>query len=218
MRYDIFSSCRTNTPRMKSSCAKILFLCSVLIGSRAALGQDYIPIFSRDYGSRLSVEVDPITFLLKGYSLHVRYQPMFTDQFLIGIGTYAMNLPEHIVHLRPANRDKGWDVRIRSAYFVTGEFYAKQANHGWFIGEQIGFQSFKISNNAEVRGKASFNNLLLMTYAGYSWHPYKGSFFVKPWVGLGFTEMVDGINKVDDLTYDVGPLFPFFTVHLGYTF
>lgn len=190
----------------------------MLASSRASIAQDYIPIFSRDYSSRLSFESDPMTFLLKGYSLHVRYQPMFTDRFLIGVGTYAMDLPEIILNLNRENRDEGWDVRIRSAYFVTVEFYAKKANHGWFIGEQIGFQSFKVANNAEVRGTASFNNLLFLTHLGYSWHPYKGSFFVKPWVGLGLSEMVDGTNRVGGVFYDSGPWFPFFTVHVGYTF
>lgn len=196
----------------------LLLLFVVLASSRAAFAQDYIPIFSRDYSSRLSIELDPLTFLSKGYSLHVRYQPMFADRFLIGLGTYAMELPEPMLDMNRNNRDKGWNARIRSAYFVTAEFYAKRANHGWFLGEQIGFQSFKVSNNKEVGSTASFNNLLLLTHVGYSWHPYKGSFFVKPWIGLGFTEMIDGTNEVGELAYDTGPWFPFFTVHLGYTF
>lgn len=202
---------------MYSRFLNLLLLCSVLTCSQT-FAQDYIPIFSRDYSSRLSVETDPTTFLLNGYSLHVRYQPMFTDRFLVGLGTYAMDLPELILNLNRENRDEGWDVRIRSAYFVMGEFYVKRANHGWFIGEQIGFQSFKVTNNAEVRGSASFNNLLFLTYAGYSWHPYKGSFFVKPFVGVGLSEMVDGTSEVGGISYDAGPLFPLLTVHLGYTF
>lgn len=203
---------------MNSRLFTLLLVCVTLTSSRATLAQDYIPIFSRDYSSRLSVEVDPMTFLLKGYSFHVRYQPMFTDLFLIGIGTYAMDLPEAILNMNRENRDEGWEVRIRSAYFVIAEFYPKRANHGWFIGEQIGFQSLKVTNNREVRGATSFNNLLFVTHVGYSWHPYKGSFFVKPWIGLGFSEMIDGTNAVGNNAYDVGPWFPFFTVHFGYTF
>jgi hypothetical protein len=181
-------------------------------------GQDYIPIFSRDYSSRLSVEIDPMTLLFKGYSLHVRYQPMFSERLLLGVGTYALDLPQFIVDLNRDNRDKGWDARIRSAYFVTGEFYPKKANQGWFIGEQIGFQSYKVSNNNEAGGSANFNGLLLMTFTGYSWHPYKGSFYIKPWIGLGYLTKVDGVSRLGSLRYDVGPLFPFFTFHAGYTF
>lgn len=183
-----------------------------------ASAQDYIPIFSRSYSSRLSLEIDPVTFLLKGYSLHVRYQPMFSERLLIGVGTYALDLPETIVDLNKDNRDRGWNARIRNAYFLYGEYYPRKANNGWFLGEQIGFQRYKVTNESEAGGTASFNTILLMTYAGYSWHPYKGAFYIKPWVGLGFTEKIDGINRTGSAKYDVGPLFPFFTFHAGYTF
>ena len=191
---------------------------SLIINIQKAFGQDYIPIFSQDYSSRLSFEIDPLTFLYRGYSLHVRYQPMFSKRALIGGGTYAMDLPQQYVNLNRLNRDEGWNVRIRSAYFVTVELYATQANQGWFIGEQIGFQSFKISTDEEISGSANFNNLLLLTYGGYSWHPYKGSFYLKPWIGLGYTDKVDGVNKVGSKRYSIAPLFPFFTFHAGYTF
>lgn len=194
-------------------------LSSIIFASTPSVfGQDYIPIFTKSYSSRLSLEIDPVTFLLKGYSLHARYQPMFSERLLIGVGTYALDLPDAIVDFNKDNRDKGWEARIRNAYFLYGEFYPGKANHGWFIGEQIGFQSYKVSNETEVSGTTSFNTILLMTYAGYSWHPYKGSFYIKPWIGLGFTEKIDGINQVGGLKYEVGPWFPFFTFHAGYTF
>lgn len=198
-----------------------LFLCiSFFVAGMSpfALSQDYIPIFSRDYGSRLSVEIDPVTFLLRGHSLHVRYQPMFSEHVLIGIGVYAMDLPDLYIDGNPNNRARGWQARIRSAYFLHGELYAKDANDGWFVGEQIGFQSFKVSNNQEVRGSASFNTVVALTYAGYSWHPYKGSLYIKPWIGLGVTGKIDGVNRVGAMAYDVAPLFPFFSFHVGYTF
>lgn len=191
---------------------------AILSGIPKTFAQDYIPIFSQDYSSRLSFEIDPVTFLLKGYSFHVRYQPMFDQRFLIGGGAYALDLPPQYVNLNDRNRNEAWDVRIRSAYILTGEFYPKKANWGWFVGEQIGFQSFRASTEREVRGSASFNNIIFMTYAGYSWHPYKGSFYLKPWVGLGLTDKVDGVNEVGSMKYDIAPLFPFLTFHAGYTF
>ena len=217
MRYNIFGFCAKDA-EMILRCVRVLQVCLAMAFAQNAYTQDYIPIFSHDYSSRLSVEIDPVTFILKGHSFHLRYQPMFTEKFLIGIGAYAMNLPEPVLNMNSENRDKGWEVRIRSAYLLYGELYPKRANHGWFIGEQIGFQSFRVSNDREESGFAEFNSVLLMTYVGYSWHPYKGSFYIKPWIGLGLSEKVDGINTVGTLRYDVGPLFPFFTVHMGYTF
>ncbi|MEX1239284.1 MAG: hypothetical protein WEB30_06190 [Cyclobacteriaceae bacterium] len=204
---------------MKSLAAVLLVFVVTFTAPSKIFGQDYIPVFSQDYGSRLSVEIDPIAFLYKGYSFHLRYQPMFSEKFLVGLGAYALNLPETMVDFNSSNRDLGWDVRIRSAFFLYGELYAKGANDGWFIGEQVGFQSFKVSIERESGGSTSFNNLLLMTYLGYSWRPYKGSFYIKPWIGLGFAEKVDGINRVrGSIEYDISPLFPYFTFHAGYTF
>ena len=213
-----FLSYRTNALDMIRKSTIILVLCLLAISVIRASGQDYIPIFTRDYASRLSIEVDPVAYLMKGYSLHVRYQPMFSDRFLIGLGAYAMDLPEYFLNANATNRDKGWEVRIRNAYLLYGEFYPRRANYGWFIGEQIGFQGFRASNNREVQGSTTFNNVLLMTYIGYSWHPYKGSFYLKPWVGAGFTQKIDGTNRIGSLKYEVGPWIPFAALHIGYTF
>lgn len=182
------------------------------------LAQDYAPAIPDAYRSRISLEVDPLTFILKGYSFHVRYQPMFSERFLIGLGTYGMDLPDQMIDLNGLNRDQGWEVRIRNAWLLYAEWYANEANNGWFIGEQIGFQSFNVSLDREVSGSTQFNNLLIMTYGGYSWHPYKGSLYIKPWIGLGYTDKVDGVNEVGPMTYHVGPLSGFFTFHVGYVF
>jgi hypothetical protein len=185
---------------------------------RKLCAQDYIPIFSQDYSSRLSLEIDPATFILRGYSFHIRYQPMVSKRLLIGVGTYAFDMPQPLINLNGMNKDEGWKVKVRNAYSLYGELFFKEANYGWFIGEQVGFQRFRVSNNKEAAGPAKFNCLVLMTYLGYSWHPYKGSFYIKPWVGLGYTSRVDGTNTVGSMRYDIAPLIPFFTFHIGYTF
>jgi hypothetical protein len=196
----------------------VVFFMTADVGVRKVFSQDYISIFSQDYTSRLSLEIDPVSFVYKGYSLHFRYQPMFSQRFLIGAGTYAMDLPEMFVNMNGENRDEGWRVRIKSAYLMYGELYFKEANHGWFFGQQLGFQAFKVSNNREVSGSARFNNIVVMASLGYSWHPYKGPFFIKPWAGIGFTDKVDGVNRIKGLKYDIASLFPFFTFHAGYNF
>jgi hypothetical protein len=169
--------------------------------------------------TEIAIETDPSTFLLKGYSFHLRIKPADCEKFLIGAGTYGLDLPEMMVDLNKDNRDEGWDVRIRNAYSLFGEFYFKKANHGWFIGEQAGMQNFNVTNDNEGTGdKARFSNLLLMTYLGYSWHPGKGAFYIKPWAGLGYTRKISGSTDVGTMRYDVAPIFPFVTFHVGYTF
>ncbi len=209
----------TRTLNMKFPLVVLLTIVTSFFGTGQILfAQEYIPIFSQNYSSRLSIELDPTTFLLSGYSFHLRYQPMFSERLIIGGGTYGLDLPELFANLNNENRDKGWQARIRSAYAIYGEMYLTKANLGWFVGEQIGFQNFSVSNDREVSGATRFSNMLFMTYVGYSWHPYKGSFYIKPWAGLGITGKVDGISKIGDMKYDISPLFPFMSVHIGYSF
>jgi hypothetical protein len=169
--------------------------------------------------TKFSIETDPSTFALKGYAIHIRIQPASCKRFLIGAGSYGLTLPDKMVDLNKNNRSEGWDVKIKSAYALYGEYYFKEANRGWFVGEQVGLQNFKISNDQEQSAVAAdFRNLLLLTYIGYSWHPYKGRFYIKPWAGLGYTNKITGSTTVGTKVYDVAPLFPFVTFHVGYTF
>jgi hypothetical protein len=175
--------------------------------------------YAQEKTTTFSIEIDPSTYLLKGYSFHVRIKPSSCERWMIGVGTYGLDLPDMLVNLNPDNRNEGWNARIRSAYSLYGEYYFKQANQRWFIGEQIGIQNFRVKNDQESNaGSADFSNMLLMTYFGYSWHPGAGGFYIKPWAGLGYTNQLSGSTTVGNLHYDVAPIFPFVTFHIGYNF
>jgi hypothetical protein len=179
---------------------------ALMLWSMASLGQ----------GMKFSIETDPSTFVFKGYSAHIRIQPPNCEHFLIGVGTYAMEFPDPLVDLNKENRDEGWNVKIKSAYGLFGEYYFREANHKWFIGEQFSIQNYRVKQ--ENVGDAKFSNLLALTYIGYSWHPFEFPLYIKPWAGLGYTWKVDGSTRVGDSKYDIAPLFPFVTFHIGYTF
>jgi hypothetical protein len=167
----------------------------------------------------LSVETDPSTFLFEGYSIHLRLQPKGSERWLVGAGSYGMKMPDLMVDLNKNNKDEGWNVRIKNAFALFGEYYFNEANQRWFVGEQAGIQNYKIRNEQEqLAGPAEFRNLLFLTYVGYSWHPYKGSFYIKPWAGLGYSKQISGSTTVGTMEYDNAPLFPFVTFHIGYSF
>jgi hypothetical protein len=190
-----------------------LFICVVFI--LAGFNASHCNAQSR---TTISVETDPSTFLLNGYSLHLRIQPPGCERWLIGAGSYGIELPAMVVDLNKDNRDEGWNAKIKNAYAIFGEFYFDGANRKWFLGEQVGIQNYRVTNDLENGGYANFSNLLLMTYAGYNWHPGNGSFYVKPWAGLGYTKKVKGETMVGTQVYDVAPIFPFVTFHIGYEF
>ncbi len=165
-----------------------------------------------------SIETDPSTFAFGGYAFHFRIKPKNCNHLLIGAGTYGMNMPDFLINMNADNKDKGWNVRINSAYSLFGEYYFKEANKLWFVGLQAGVQNYKNTID-NIPGKESkYSNLLVMPSVGYNWQPFSFPFYVKPWFGLGYTSKISGNNAIDQLTYTISPLTPFITVHIGYTF
>jgi len=174
-------------------------------------------IIANAQGVKVSAEIDPNTFVFNGYSAHLRLQSMKNEHLLVGVGTYAMNLPSAIVDFNPNNKDEGWKVRINQGYSMFGEYHFRKVNNGFFLGSQIGIQQFKVEKDG-VAGSEKFINLLAMGYAGYTIPLWKSGFYVKPWAGLGYTKKLSGINRVGDQTYDIAPITMFATFHVGYTF
>lgn len=193
--------------------ASILFSISCL-GILEVKSQDNI----ENQKTIVSIETDPSTFAFKGYAAHVRIKPKNSRHLQLGAGTYALDLPSMMVNLNPDNKDKDWKVRISSAYSLFGEYYFKEANSKWFVGLQAGVQNYVIKNYQINDKESKYSNLLIMPSVGYTWMPFKIPFYLKPWVGLGYTTKVAGENSIQNLEYSVSPIVPFVTLHVGYSF
>ena len=166
----------------------------------------------------ISIETDPSTFAFNGYAIHVRVKPASSKHLLIGAGAYAMDFPSFMVDMNSDNKDKGWNVRINSAFSVFGEYYFKEANKKWFAGMQVGIQNYKNSIKNVSGLDTKYSNLLIMPSVGYNWQPFSIPLYLKPWFGLGYTSKISGKNTINNLEYKISPLVPFVTLHLGYTF
>jgi hypothetical protein len=123
-----------------------------------------------------------------------------------------------MVDMNSDNKDKGWNVRINSAFSVFGEYYFKEANKKWFAGMQVGIQNYKNSIKNVSGLDTKYSNLLIMPSIGYNWQPFSIPLNLKPWFGLGYTSKISGKNTINNLEYKITPLVPFVTLHLGYTF
>lgn len=166
----------------------------------------------------ISIETDPSTFAFGGYAFHFRIKPKNSQHVLIGAGTYALNMPDFLINMNAENKDMGWNVRINSAYSLFGEYYFKEANKKWFVGLQAGVQNFKNTNDNIANEQSTYSNLLIMPSIGYNWQPFHIPLYFKPWFGLGYTSKISGDNTIGNLSFDIAPLTPFVTLHVGYTF
>lgn len=168
--------------------------------------------------TRISLEIDPATFVWKGYSAHLRIQPAHSKHFQIGAGVYSMEMPDFLVDLNSHNKGKGWNAKIKLGYGIFAEYYFSEVNKGWFAGGQTSMQTYTVSNN-NFTGEADHTNFLVMGYAGYSWKPFSNNdLYVKPWAGIGSVSRVSGTTTIADNKYNVAPVTMFATLHIGYTF
>lgn len=173
---------------------------------------------NKENKTSISIETDPSTFAFKGYAFHFRIKPKNSKHLVIGAGTYALDFPSFMVNMNKDNKDKGWKVRIQSAYSLFGEYYFKEANKKWFVGLQAGVQNYKNTNDSISGKKSEYSNLLIMPSIGYNWAPFKFPLYIKPWFGLGYTTKISGNNSIEKYQYNISPLVPFLTLHVGYTF
>jgi len=167
--------------------------------------------------SEFSIEIDPATFLFKGYSIHLRFKPKNSQHLIFGIGAYAMDFPSQLVDLNAKNKNEGWDVRLNQGFGLFGEYHFSEPNKKWFLGTQIGIQEYKIENE-NLSGNEHFTNSLFMGYGGYTWRVFNDKFYIKPWAGIGYTSKISGNNSLENLEYDIAPITMFATLHIGYTF
>lgn len=197
---------------MKTVITKTIMLASLIVMSTLAANAQNKPIST----TRISLEIDPATFVFKGYSFHVRMQPKSCDHLLIGAGTYAMDMPSVIVNFNKENRNKGWKVRLNQGYGLFLEQHFNEVNKKWFVGGQASFQEFKIENDRTI-GSEKLSNLLFMGYAGYTFQPFNFNLYIKPWAGIGYSSKISGSNQLGDLDYHLSPITMFATLHIGYT-
>lgn len=167
--------------------------------------------------TEFSIEIDPFTFVEKGYGVHLRIKPRSSDHLLIGLGTYAQDFPSVFVNINEKNRDKNWKVRLNQAYGLFGEYHFTETNKRFFIGSQVSLQEYKIEQE-DLSGSLKYNNLLLMAYGGYTLQPFQIPLYFKFWGGVGYTTKVSGENVLNGREYDIAPVIAFGALHIGYTF
>lgn len=168
--------------------------------------------------TKVALETDPATFVFHGYAAHIRVKPRSIKHWMFGAGIYGLDLPSPMVNINGDNRDKGWNVRITSAFGLFGEYYFGTAGNKWFLGLQTSLQNYKIANDHLHGQESKYKNMLLMPSVGYVWQPFKMPIYIKPWAGIGYTSQVSGSSKIENHRYHISKILPFATLHIGYQF
>ena len=207
-----------------STCCVVLLvlLVQAVTAQRAAAATSAVAIADNTpRATAVYLESDPSTFVLGGFSAHLRVAPAAWPRWTVGAGAYALDFPRLMVNLAPENRDEGWQVRLRLAYglFVDRTLWSRRGDDGLFAGVQVALQHFRIRNERLGDTSADSANWLVMPRIGYLFRPFETSgFYLLGWLGIGATGRLSGETRVGGDSYQVLPVIAFGAVHLGWSF
>jgi hypothetical protein len=156
-----------------------------------------------DVGLRADVEVDPLAFALRGYSLHVG---LGAKRMRVDLGAFALEYPKFLEpHAGVETASNGFGAKFQ--YFLFAE------QRGGFVGVDlsVGRQLLEAATGDVARRDLFLN---LGGHVGWRFVIARG-FYVTPWVGLAYDVLADDV-RLGGKTYDARPLVPFVTLHVGY--
>ncbi len=165
----------------------------------------------------LRIDAEPVAYLLRGYSVHLRVALPWKPRLVAGIGAYGFDWPRGLVDLAPGNRGEAWDVRLfLGSNLFADYFFGARPRDGWFAGGQIGVQHFRVRHAGDEQTVVT---LIVMARAGYEWHPWPArGFYLLPWLGGAYGPVIGGEQEVGGDRYEVPPVVPYAAVELGWRF
>jgi hypothetical protein len=164
-----------------------------------------LAIAGKSNAQHFDVEIDPIAYALKGYSVHGGYM---WSSFRLDIGIFGVEAPEF------AHGNEGFANRIDGGGAKL-DYYLIRPGSGMFIGLESGVVRSRVTWTAS-RENAERTEYSVGARTGYRFI-LGGRFTVTPWVGLGYTRNKKD-QHVDGRVFESGAFQPFPTIHLGYKF
>jgi hypothetical protein len=154
---------------------------------------------------RVDVEVDPIAYALRGYSLHAGFS---RGRFRVDLGAFAIEIPEAI------HKAEGLEV-FGSGFGVKLDYRPIDAVRGFFVGTQL--TRLREDVTASAGGETRSRWLTTVgARVGYRWTLGRG-FYVLPWIGVDWS-LTRRRETVAGIDYDPGRAMFLPTVHVGRQF
>lgn len=161
--------------------------------------------------SRFEAEVDPIAYMLKGYSFHGIYvrNKVRTDLGVFGImqpGGYSGN--------------EGFQTKTKGVGLKIN--YLLDEKEHWFAGIGMGYAGNDIRYN-ETGERKTQETVSIGVHAGYRWFMFSKNesalknLYVTPWMSVDYNKTLNDV-KFDGAVYNQKSFTLFPTIHIGYRF
>jgi len=168
---------------------------------------------------RVSIDTDPTTFPLGGFSGWVMTKPEGLHHLRFGAGGVAFDFPSFLVpHLNRSGED-GWALSFRAVMGFVG--YQFGDRRGLYIGTYTGYLQSRHTRD-DTMGTANRDNITVLPCIGYQWFPFdsgalRGA-YLQPWAGATIWFPVGGTETLGSHTFKDPYVIPIAAAHLGYEF
>jgi len=164
-----------------------------------------LSVYNSAYSQKIDIEIDPIAYALKGFSVHAGLN---SEHIRYDIGIFGIEVPESF-HGNDGFNNYIWGAGAKADYFFSG------TDKGLYTGVGIDLTSSRMRLD-ETGSETSVTQFAAGANIGYKFKLTE-HLFVKPWFGLSYLFNANDI-EVDGQIFEQASIRPFPTVHVGWTF
>lgn len=159
----------------------------------------------------IELEVDPIAYILSGFSFHTIY---VKNKIRTDVGVFGILQPEGF------GGNEGFRVKTKGTGLKINYLLDKKKT--WFAGLGFGYSNNNIEF-IETKESQIQNSLGVGIHSGYRWFMFNKSekayknFYLAPWASIDYNFSLNEV-EFESRSYTQKPVTFFPTVHVGYKF
>lgn len=166
-----------------------------------------ITVQAQDRSVQFDVEVEPLAYILGGAGIHFGVQP-YDWKYTLEI--FGLNIPESL------HGNEGFDASVLGAEFHFEYFLTDRSPGGFFAGPEISISRLEVTHH-DSGIREDYIQFSAGLRGGYCWYTGLGDLYLSPTAGV-VTSLNSKDFEIEGDVYETGPLTPFATVGIGWTF
>ncbi len=163
-------------------------------------------IEAQDKSSHFDIEVEPVAYILNGAGITGQYH---TGDWHYAIEIFGLEVPESL------HGNERFTASVMGAEFHA-ERYFQESSQGFYIGPEFGVGELEVTHVSSGVTEKHINYSVGIR-AGYRWPTGLGALYLNPVAGMSYTLNSKDID-IRNETFETGPLTPFATVGIGWSF
>lgn len=165
--------------------------------------------------AEISIEIDPAPYILKGYSVSLKYNSKKYPKLAFMVSVYQSNFPDGM--MSQANKDNGWtNMKLETSYAAFVEYHLTNKRNRFHIGPSL----FYYNKSVELENtRVDFSTIFPNARIGYIWYPFKKmNLYLNPWCNFGSEINLDEKNQLNGIHFQPNKFNYIVALHIGYSF